>query len=132
LDKWNNEFGAGMLVHATQHRPFEFYTRLPNKMVEALDRFHTAVLERRLSYTPPEDRVGRKAELAETLQRHVYNARRHPSRAGMQIRKEYPKSPKKIDACVSAVLAWQCRWDAIAEGVLDQVSNNWFMPRRIR
>jgi hypothetical protein len=131
LDTWHNEFSHEMLVQATQRRPFEWHTNQPKQMVEALDRFHTAVLERRISFTPAEDLVGRKAELTLTLQRHVTNARRHPTRAGLQIRKEYPKSPKKIDACVAAVLAWQCRWDAIAAGVLDQ-ADGWFMPKRLR
>jgi hypothetical protein len=35
----------------------------------------------------------------------------------MQIAKAHPDSPAKIDAAVAAVLAWQCRLDAIAKGV---------------
>jgi hypothetical protein len=132
LDRWNNEFGHDMLVQASQKRPLEWWTNRPAPMVEALDRFLTAVLERRITHTPAEDRVGRKAELSLTLQRHALNARRHPSRAGLQIRKEYPKSPKKIDAVMAAVLAWQCRWDAIAAGVLEHDNDDWFMPKRIR
>lgn len=132
LDKWHNEFAHEMKVSATQKRPLEWWTNNPKPMVEALDRFHTAMLERRMSFTPADDRVGRKAELTLTLQRHALNARRHPTRAGMQIRKEYPKSPKKIDGLMAAVLSWQCRWDAIAAGVLDQPDEGWFMPSRIR
>jgi hypothetical protein len=131
LDAWHQQWAHEMKVAASQKRPFEWFTNQPRQMVEALDRFHTAVLERRLSYTPADDRVGRKAELTLTLQRHALNARRHPTRAGMQIRKEYPKSPKKIDAVMAAVLAWQCRWDAVANGVLEQ-QQEWFMPKRIR
>ncbi len=131
LDTWHNQWAHEMLVQASAHRPFEWHTNQPKKMVEALDRFHTAVLERRLTYTSADDRVGRKAELILTLQRHALNARNHPTRAGMEIRKEYPKSPKKIDALMAAVLAWQCRWDAVAAGVLGG-SDDWFMPKRIR
>lgn len=132
LSHWNNEFGEKMRVRASQKRPLEWWTNRPAPMVLALDEFHSAVLERRLSYTPADDRVGRKAELTLTLQRHALNARRHPTRAGMQIRKEYPKSPKKIDAVMAAVLAWQCRLDAIAGGVGDAPTDQWFMPTRIR
>ena len=132
LDKWHNEFAEQMRVQASQRRPLEWWTHRPQPMVEALDRFHTAVLEKRLSYTPAEDRVGRKAELTLTLQRHALNAREHMTRAGMQIRKEYKKSPKKIDALMAAVLAFQCRWDAVAAGVLDEPAEEWFMPKRIR
>lgn len=131
LDTWHNQWAEDMKVQASVRRPLEFWTNRPAPMVEALDRFHTAVLERRLSYTPADDRVGRKAELTLVLQRHALNARRHPTRAGMQIRKEFPKSPKKIDGIMAAVLAFQCRWDAIAAGVLDQ-QDDWFMPKRIR
>jgi phage terminase large subunit-like protein len=132
LDTWHNQWAHDMLVQASQKRPFEWWTNQPKPMIEALDRFKTAVLERRLSYTPADDRVGRKAELTLTLQRHALNAREHETRGGTQIRKEYKKSPKKIDAVVASVLAWQCRWDAIAAGVLDQADQGWFMPKRIR
>jgi hypothetical protein len=82
LDTWHNEFAHKMLVQATQRRPFEWHTNQPRQMVEALDRFHTAVLERRLSFTPAEDQVGRKAELTLTLQRHVTNAPPSPHPGG--------------------------------------------------
>lgn len=132
LDRWHNQYGHLMKVQATAKKPLEWWTNRPTQMVEALDRFHTAVLEKRLSYTPAEDRVGREAELAETLKTHVLNARREPRRSGLHIRKEYPKSPKKIDSAVAATLAWECRNDAIAAGVGDASGQEFFMPRRIR
>jgi len=132
LSTWNNEFGHLMQVKANQRRPLEWWTNRPTQMVLALEEFHGAVLERRLSYTSPDDRVGRKAELALTLQRHALNARNHPTRAGMQVRKDFPKSPKKIDSLIAAVLAWQCRLDAIAAGVLGGPADEWFMPKRLR
>lgn len=132
LDMFHREFAHEMLVQASPKRPLEWWTKSPNRMVPALERFHTAVLERRLSFTPAEDRVGRKAELALMLRRHALNARRDPRRSGLHIRKEYPKSPKKIDGIMSAVLSWECRQDAVAAGVLDQPQEQWFMPKRIR
>jgi hypothetical protein len=132
LDQWHREFAAEMLVQVSQKRPLEFWTKAPNRMVPALERFHTAVLEKRVSFTPAEDRVGRKAELALTLRRHALNARRDPRRSGLHIRKEFPKSPKKIDGVMSAVLSWECRQDAIAAGVLEQLQGGWFMPKRLR
>jgi len=130
LDSWHNQWAHEMQVQATQKRPFEWWTNRPTQMVLALDRFYTAVIEKRLSYTAADDRVGRKAELTLTLQRHALNARVNETRAGTQIRKEYPKSPKRIDAVVAAVLSWECRQDAIAAGVL--ADEGWFMPKRIR
>jgi hypothetical protein len=35
----------------------------------------------------------------------------------MGIGKEHAKSPKKIDAAMSAVLAYECRADAVAAGI---------------
>lgn len=130
LDVFHREFAHEMLVQASQKRPLEWWTNRPTQMVAALLRFHTAVLERRVTYTPAEDRVGRKAELTLILQRHALNAREDPRRSGLHIRKEYPKSPKKIDGVMAAVLAWECRQDAIAAGV-DQATD-WFEPKRIR
>lgn len=130
FDVWHREFAHDMQVQASQKRPLEWWTNRPTQMALALARFHTAVLERRVTYTPAEDRVGRKAELTLTLQRHVLNAREDMRRSGLHIRKEYPKSPKKIDAAMAAVLAWECRQDAIAAGV--DGASDWFMPKRIR
>jgi phage terminase large subunit-like protein len=51
------------------------------------------------------------------LTRHVLNAQHRESRSGIQIMKEHPESSRKIDAAVAAVLAWQCRVDAVAKGL---------------
>ena len=117
LDRWHSEFSEKMQVKASERRPLEWWTNRPTQMVEALERFREAVLERRLSYAPPEDRVGEVARLSTVLKSHVLHARRKPTRAGMQIGKAYPGSPDKIDSCVAAVIAWTCRNDAIAKGV---------------
>jgi phage terminase large subunit-like protein len=52
-----------------------------------------------------------------TLTRHVLNARRRVSRSGVSIAKEHPGSPRKIDAAMAAVLAYEARADAVATGV---------------
>jgi len=52
-----------------------------------------------------------------TLARHVGNARRKVSRSGVVLRKEAPKSSKKIDAAMAAILAYEARGDAVAAGV---------------
>jgi len=54
------------------------------------------------------------------LTRHMLNARRRATRSGIQIAKEFPESPRKIDAAVAAILAWAARLEAVAKG-LDQV-----------
>jgi len=54
---------------------------------------------------------------AYVLTRHALNARRRVSTAGIQIAKDHPDSPRKIDALVAAVLAFEARADAIAAGI---------------
>ncbi len=131
LDRWHNEFAEDMQVKATRNRPLEWWTNRPTQMVQALQRFHEAVLEQRITFTPPDDSVGEERARARTFRTHVINARRNPTRAGLQIRKEYPKSPKKVDACVAAVIAWECRNDAIAGGA-GPSEPDFFLPKRIR
>lgn len=117
LDKWSNEWSSRMQVHATAKRPLEWWTNRPTAIVAALERFHEAVLEQRISFTPAADRAGREAELAVTFSRHVLNARRREHRLGLTIGKESPNSPKKIDAAMAAVLAYEATCDARAKGV---------------
>jgi hypothetical protein len=121
VDKWQKEFGAKMKIQASKRRPLEWWTNRPVPMVAALERFWEAVVERRLSYTDPEAaRDPEERGLILTLERHVLNARRHMSRSGLQIRKEAPKSPKKIDAAMSAVLAYTAAMDGVADKVQDK------------
>ncbi len=131
LDRWHNEYAERMQVKATARKPLEWWTNRPTAMVAALERFHDAVLDERVTFTPAEDRVGRAAELALALTRHVLNARRAESRSGLQIRKEAPKSSKKIDAAMAAVLAYEARNEAVAQGVTSRVEEI-TVPRRIR
>lgn len=130
LDKWHSELAHKMLVKSTERRPLEWWTNRPVAMVEALERFREAVLEKRLSYAPAEDRAGEIAQLSTILKSHVLHAKRNPTRAGMQIAKSYPGSPDKIDTCVAAVIAWTCRNDAIAKGV--GVKKPLYIARRLR
>jgi hypothetical protein len=133
LDKWNNEYGEKMRVKANQRRPLEWWTNRPTAMVAALERFHDAVLDERISFTPAADRAegSHEHQMALALTRHVLNARRAISRSGLQIRKEHPKSPRKIDACMAAVLAYEAACDAVAAGIRRR-SADLYPARRIR
>jgi phage terminase large subunit-like protein len=106
VDRWTREFGERVKVKATMTRPLEWWTNRPRIMVDALARFHDAALENRLSHSG--DAV---------LTRHVLNARRRIGRSGVTISKEHPGSPRKIDAAMAAVLAYEARADAVASGV---------------
>lgn len=117
VDKWSAEYGDKMQVKATAGKPLEFWTSRPRPMVAALQRFHEALLDKGLSFTPADDRVGPEAKLAMTLRRHALNARRKLTNAGVQIGKDYPKSPRRIDSVMAAVIAFEARGDAVASGV---------------
>lgn len=85
----------------------EWWTNRTVAMGNALERFHTAVVTGQLVHDGDS-----------TLARHVGNARRRDVRGHMAIRKDEPWSPRKIDAAVAAVLAYEARADAIADGAL--------------
>ncbi|SDH19574.1 Phage terminase-like protein, large subunit, contains N-terminal HTH domain [Sinosporangium album] len=107
VGRWSIEFGTKKI--------FEFWTNKDGRMVQALERFHTAVITGQLAHDGDA-----------TLTRHILNARKRNIRAGTLIRKETPRSKKKIDAAVAAVLAYEARGDAIADGRLKKAK------RRVR
>ncbi|MFI9600336.1 terminase [Streptomyces sp. NPDC052043] len=105
---WEAAYGPRLQVQATRNHPVEWWMTggRSTLIVRALEKFHTALTEGELTH-----------DGSSALVRHLVNARRRPSRSGLQIGKAHPDSPHKIDAAVAAVLAWQCRLDAIAKGV---------------
>lgn len=110
VDSWTQQYGHRMRV-GLPSRPLEWWTNRAPAMVAALERFHSAVLNGDLSHRGEVDR------LASTLTTHVLNARnREAGRSGFAIAKEHPKSDRKIDAAMAAVLAYECRADAVAKG----------------
>lgn len=117
INAWSAKYGRTLKARVTHARPLEFWTNRPTQMVQALSEFHLAVKGKQISYTPPEDRMDEQKSLALQLRRHLLQCFRKPTRAGLQVRKEYPKSPKKIDGAIAAVLAYTARGAAIAAGV---------------
>jgi phage terminase large subunit-like protein len=105
IDRWMAEFGPRLRVRASQQRPLEWWTNRPKAMVDALERFHEAVLTGQLTH-----------DGGTVLARHVLNARRRVGRSGITISKEFPGSPRKIDGAMAAVLAYECRGDAVTAG----------------
>lgn len=109
--QWEQDFGPQLKVGSSRQNPIEWWMTggSVRKIVQALEQFHSAVVDRELSH-----------DGSSVLTRHVLNARRRASPQGIQIAKDHPKSSKKIDAAVAAVLAWQARLDALSGGVLVQ------------
>lgn len=105
---WEAAYGPRLKVQATRQHPVEWWMTGGRSVliVRALEKFHTALTEGELTH-----------DGSSALVRHLLNARRRKTRSGLQIGKAHPDSPDKIDAAVAAVLAWQCRLDAVAKGV---------------
>lgn len=97
IDRWAAEYGDKIV--------FKFPTNKERVMGEALERFHTAVLSGQL-----------KHDGNPNLQRHILNAVTKETRTGYLISKERPKSKRKIDLAVTAVLAYEACYDAVRDG----------------
>lgn len=108
---WEARWGSGLAVKSTRDHPIEWWMTggRSNLIVRALEKFHSAVLDKELSH-----------DGSSALTRHVLNARRRKGRSGIQIMKEHPDSARKIDAAVASVLAWQARLDAVAKGLAEE------------
>jgi hypothetical protein len=97
VGRWASEFGEKTVA--------EWWTNRERAMVAALERFHSAAFTGQLSH-----------DGGEILARHIGNAKVKQTRSGTQIRKDRPQSPRKIDAAVCAVLAYEARGDVISAG----------------
>jgi phage terminase large subunit-like protein len=108
---WEAEYGAQLKVKAARDHPIEWWMSGGRavQIVRATERLHNAIVDREMTH-----------DGSHVLTRHMLNARRRVSRTGVQIGKEHPDSPRKIDAAVASILAWEARADAIAKGVLEQ------------
>lgn len=103
---WEAAYGRRLRVKSSQGHPIEWWMNRAQLVVRALEQFHAAVVNGEMTH-----------DGSFALTRHVLNARRRPTRAGLQIAKEHPDSRRKIDAAVAATLAWQARLDAVAKGI---------------
>lgn len=117
---WEAAYGAKLKVKASRENPIEWWMTGGRSLIiaRALDQFHSAVVDGEMTH-----------DGSSILTRHVLNARRRVKRDTVQIGKEHPDSPNKIDAAVAAVLAWQARLDALAAGLADNTRR---APRRLR
>jgi hypothetical protein len=120
IANWEADFGKRLKVRATVRHPIEWWISGGRNylMVRALEQFESAVAGREL-----------KHDGSRILTRHILNARRRVGRSGMQINKEHPDSPNKIDGAIASTLAWAARLDALAKNVSRGSS---YVPRRVR
>ncbi|MDQ3402370.1 MAG: phage terminase family protein [Actinomycetota bacterium] len=117
VDRWAGEFAD---------RAVKWETYRVKQMAFAIRRFDEALRAGALSHDGDS-----------TLARHVGNAYRAATKIRddegrwlWRIEKEHPKSSRKIDAAMAAVLAFEARGDAVASGAGQRPKS--FVPRRIR
>lgn len=110
IAKWEADFGAQVQVKASRDHPIEWWMTGGRSalIVRMLEQYHSAFIDGELTF-----------DGAFTFTRHLLNARRRTSRSGMQIAKEHPDSPNKIDAAVAGALSWKARLAAIAAGATE-------------
>ena len=118
---WEAKYGARLKVGLKAH-PIAWRTSQVRRTVVALETLRNGLLDGTVRH------VGNAA-----LTRHVLNARLRQTRHGLLIYKEFPDSPRKIDAAYCLMLANQARVDALAVGDLDPIPmRRVYAPRRIR
>jgi hypothetical protein len=107
LSDVERQWGRRLKVKASADHASFFWANRQGVMVKSLAAFEEAILGGAMSHSG-------QFRLSE----HVLNARRRPTRGvGIQISKDYPGSPNKIDCAVAATLAWTARLDCLAKGV---------------
>jgi hypothetical protein len=121
VNKWEAAYGGVVKVKAGRDHPFEWWmTGGRSGLIQrAVEQFEGAVKNRDMTH-----------DGSWALTRHVLQARRRIRHQKLTIGKESDYSPKKIDAAVAAVLAWQARLDAVAAGL--GKAPEFVMPRRLR
>lgn len=140
---WHRRWEKQLKARATAGKPLEFRANIRTRMAAAVEAFYLAVKStakgvatgdptlRVLSIVPPEDRPEGDENKPLILRRHLANCYIRKTTEGDLLRKELPKSPRKIDAAMSSVLAFQARNDAIKAGVKTGPRAK-RIPRRVR
>ncbi|WP_258038825.1 hypothetical protein [Streptomyces sp. SM12] len=107
ISEWESQFGKKLKVKSSAVHPIEWWMNggRVTSIVRAIERLEHAVVDREITM-----------DGSPVLTHHLLNARRRRSIRGMQIHKRYPDSPDKIDAAVAAVIAYEARAHALAQG----------------
>jgi hypothetical protein len=143
IAQWHTRWERQLKARATAGKPLEFRANIRTRMAAAVEAFYLAVRStakaaaeglpelRKISIVPPEDRPDDGKNLPLILRRHLANCYVRKTTEGDLLRKETPRSPRKIDGAMAAVLAFQARDDAIKAGVKTGPRAK-RIPRRVR
>jgi hypothetical protein len=131
VNAWESRFASAVQVKSTTDHPFEWWMTggRTGLIQRAIEQFEGAI--RNGARTVAELGVPELThDGSYALTRHVLAARRRVRSGKLTVQKEHDYSPRKIDACVAAILAWQARLDAIAKGATN--TQETYRPRRLR
>lgn len=143
IAQWHTKWEKQLKARATAGKPLEFRANIRTRMAAAVEAFYLAVrstakavaegqpAQRQISIVPPEDRRDDGRNMALILRRHLANCYVRKTTEGDLLRKETPRSARKIDAAMAAVLAFQARTDAVKAGVRTGPRPS-RIPRRVR
>lgn len=98
-----------------EKRVIEWWTNRTKQMAFALKGFDTAIRTGEVSHDGDKDLA---RHIANCVRREAPRAKDDEGRPLWTIGKERAGSPRKIDAAMAAVLAWEARADAVAAGAL--------------
>lgn len=121
INAWEAKYGQKVKIKASRNHPFEWWmTGGRARSVEtAVEGCESAIVLGDMTHDGSYD-----------LTRHVLNAKRRMSHGRLGLGKEGPSSPRKIDAAIAMVLAWEARQEAVTRGLGRARKAN--IPRRIR
>lgn len=131
VDSWENEFGDNLRVQAGKFS-VKFWTSRAFQICPAVERFHTDLMMGRMLFSNRLTERGEPVSADFALRRHIGNARAVERREGTAIYKEAKNSPKKIDAAMAAVLAWEARARYLAKSDGVDRSGSGFVPVYVR
>jgi hypothetical protein len=121
VDAWAGRFDDPPDAKDRRDHVVMWRTNQHQRMALACRAFSTAIAAREITHDGDQ-----------LLSRHIGAANRHDLRTVDEegrkqwvIRKERPDGPRPINAAVAAILSWQARLDALAEGVGAGDNDTW-------
>jgi len=108
VSRWEATYGPRLKVRATQVHPIQWWMTggRTTQIVKAVENAEHAIRDGSMTH-----------DGSYALTTHVLNARRRETTSGITVGKDYPDSPRKIDAAVAMLLAMWARAEAVAKGL---------------
>lgn len=117
---WEAKYGARLKIGSKRH-PIAWRTTQQKRAAEGVELLRDGLLDGSVILNG-----------SAALTRHLLNARIRMKSYGMLIYKDFPDSPRKIDAAYGLMLANLARVEALATGNLEKVVKRRVAPKRIR